>query len=275
MKRRGLWGRTLLSALLVVGLILLAGLTSRPRGPMAFMDGIFGEAMAPLEGVVSRVTGTVRFAATTFIDLFYVEATNRRLQAEVHHLQWVLAQNQSLLQENGSLRASLGLHPPVHLSGVTALVIGRTPSTWFDQVVIDRGSTSGVAVGMPVVSDQGAVGTVVQTTAYTATVSLLISSSGNGAGALVVPGGAVGVVRGNGNGLLQMTVYQRRTTLRTGQTVVTSGMDGLFPKGIPVGKILSTGTRDFGLVRSALLLPGARFGSLTTVTVLRWQGRVP
>ncbi|HYJ47895.1 MAG TPA: rod shape-determining protein MreC, partial [Pyrinomonadaceae bacterium] len=166
---------------------------------------------------------------------------NVQLKQRIDQMEAELSQLRETRDENGRLRALLGFKEKSQFGTVTASVIARDPSLWFDTVTINRGSSDGIELNMPVVTPSGIVGRVVTLSPWTAQV-MLITDERAAAGAVVGQLGqsnALGSVKGLGNnGLLEMRYVSGLEEVNPGDYVVTTGQDGIYPAGINVGEVV-------------------------------------
>ncbi len=154
---------------------------------------------------------------------------------------------------------------------VTARVIGRDSEPWFNTVVIDAGTLSGVILNQPVVASEGGlVGRVIQTSPVSSRV-LLITDERHGGGAMIAlttGGRALGVLKGRNESLCSMNFGDPPEKLDNGEQVITSGQDQLYPQGLLIGRV--TNLSPGGAVPSSIdVEPAARLAHLETVAVLK------
>ena len=138
--------------------------------------------------------------------------------------------------ENVRLGALLNLKQALQLPVSAARVIGRPTSSWEGSLVIDKGSASGFKLGMPVVTAQGLLGQLVEVAPNASKVRLLTDRR-SGVAALIQSSRAPGIVRGSIEGDLSLDFLDRKFKPKVGDTVVTSGIGGVFPKGVVIGDI--------------------------------------
>lgn len=169
--------------------------------------------------------------------------------------------------ENERLRRLLAFAEASELDAVGARVIGRPVSAWEGTLLIDRGSHDGVGLGMPVVAPEGLLGQTVEVTGRTAKVRL-ITDQRSGVAALLQPSRAEGIVRGSIEGHLSLEYVSREVTVTVGDVVLTSGMGGVYPKGLLVGEVSSYGLEDNDLYPRIGVRPSARFARIEEVIVL-------
>jgi rod shape-determining protein MreC len=195
---------------------------------------------------------------------FELDAENRRLRAE-------LATQVELRQENQRLRALLGLVEEKALPTLAARVIAEDASSWFRTIEIDRGSADGIREGLPVVNAAGLIGRVVRTTPHAARV-LLITDASSAVAVLVQDQRIRGVCRGQG-GALALDFALVQDVIQVGDGVVTSGLGGVFPKGLVVGYVSGVQREQFGLFQTIEVEPAVDFTRLEEVLVLLGEPR--
>jgi rod shape-determining protein MreC len=201
-------------------------------------------------------------------------AENTQLKQRVEQMEAELSQLRANRDENERLRALLDFKEKSAYKSVTASVIARDPSLWFDTVTINRGSSDGIELNMPVVTPSGIVGRVVTLSPWTAQV-MLITDERAAAGAVVGQLGqsnALGSVKGLGNnGLLEMRYVSGLEEVNPGDYVVTTGQDGIYPQGINVGEVVEVKKGTATTPHTIYIKPGARLNALEEVAVLLYH----
>lgn len=186
-------------------------------------------------------------------------AENRRLQAELLKFEEVKLANERL-------RRLLNFVEDAGLNAVPAQVIAEDSSSWFRTLVIDKGTDDGIGEGMAVVVPEGVIGRVVRSSAGESRV-LLVTDASSAAAALVQRTRTRGVCRGRGN-RLSLEFALRQDDIRQGDQVVTSGMGGVFPKGLLLGTVSRVQKKEYGLFQEVEVEPQTDFSRLEEVLVL-------
>jgi rod shape-determining protein MreC len=172
------------------------------------------------------------------------------------------------------LKALLDFKEKSQYQIVTARVISRDPSVWFDTVTINRGSSSGLELNMPVVTPSGIVGRVITLSPWTAQI-MLITDEHSGAGAVVGQLGqsnALGSVKGLGhNGLLEMGHVSGLEVVNPGDYVLTTGQDSIYPPGLNVGEVVEVKPGTATVPLTIYIKPGAHLNALEEVAVLLYH----
>jgi rod shape-determining protein MreC len=239
------------------------------------MIRVWAQAIAaPFQRVTSGVGGAGVGFFQRLANLRRAAAENEDLKKRVEQMEIELRQTRAATDENQRLKGLLDLKEKSQYQTVTASVIARDPSEWFDTVTINRGRTSGVELNMPVVTAGGIVGRVVATSPWTATV-MLITDEKAAAGAVVGQLGsssALGSVRGLGeNGLVEMRYVSGLEEVKVGDYVVTTGQDGIYPQGLNVGEVVKIKPGSATVPHVIHIKPSARLDSLEEVAVLLYR----
>jgi rod shape-determining protein MreC len=265
------------SRLLLVGLALahLAAISHQVDGGgglSLLQRGLLG-ALSPLQRGVGAVVGGVGEAWRGWAFHRETYEENRRLEDRVRHLETELQARSFQAQETQRLRELLGLRQAVPMDTVAAQVVGRDGVPWFRTLTLDRGEADGITLDAPVMSPTGVVGRVFMVGPHAARVQVLLDRDG-AAGVLVersrVPGVVSGQVSGQAAGAedLVLKYVPERSDVVVGDVVVTSGIDGIYPKGLVVGRVRFVG-KGSGLFRDIRVEPSARFDRLEEVLVVR------
>jgi rod shape-determining protein MreC len=242
--------RAVLVVLIVLALILVSATFSEPRsGPLHSMQQGVASVFAPLEEGASRALKPARDLVNWVSETFNARGENSELKEDVQRLRNKLANVQNARAENDQLKKLLGLDRKGTLAGydpLTTRVVGRSPTVWYSSVTVDAGSSDGVAVNDPVISGDGLVGRISDTTRWTSEVTLITDSS-SAVSARVLPNGPDGVAEpeaGDPNVML-LDFIDKNAPIHRGQLVVTAGwsngtLSSAFPPGIPIGEVRDT-----------------------------------
>ncbi len=254
----------LFGAVTVAHIILISVQVTTDRGvPMleAVTFGVFAE----VQRGASVVIGGVRGSWSEYLALRSVRSENERLQQEIGQLYVTLQQERALAQQSRTLQALLGLRSQTMLSTAAAGVIASSASPDFRTLTIDKGTEDGLRPDMAVLSSAGVVGRVITPSARAAKVQLLIDRNA-AAGALIERSRVQGVVEGTGGGL-RLNYASATADVVVGDVVVTSGIDGIYPKGFVIGQIESL-ERVGGGFGAIVVRPSVAFASLEALLVV-------
>ena len=199
---------------------------------------------------------------------------NEQLRKQVEQMQTELRDTREKAARAQRLEQLFKLTETTAYQTVVAHVIARDPSMWFDGVTIDKGRWAGVEVNMPVVTPDGIVGRVISTSPLSAQV-MLVTDEKSGAGGIVGQLGqsnAMGSIKGMGElGLLEMRYVSGMEKVQTGDAVMTTGQDAIYPPGYKIGEVIEVRP---GSATQALVIhirPSAGLERLKEVAVLRYQ----
>ncbi|RNC65819.1 MAG: rod shape-determining protein MreC [Desulfuromonadales bacterium] len=222
---------------------------------------------APVHNVGSRLNDSVAGVWSDYVDLVNVRKENKSLRESVKILNSRLLESREAGLENERLKRLLDFKATLRAASVAATVIGEDSSPWFKTLVINRGSVDGLAEGMPVVAAGGVVGQVVKVAAGSSRV-LLLTDHASGIAAVVQRSRARGVVKGKGKGFCSLDFSLREEDVKVGDMVVTSGMGGIFPKGLVIGEVAMVKKGEYGIFQTIDVRPAVNMAKLEEVLVL-------
>jgi rod shape-determining protein MreC len=258
---------------LIVGFIVLIavniiGLSVTSRRSTSFgIERIALSAIAPFQELVTR---SLRFTRDIWRHYFYLVTISRLNQVLIQELnQAVEDQNKWHETElaNDRLRNLIDFQKNISERVVAAEVIGKDPSAWFKTVIIDKGKTDGLIRGLPVVIAQGIVGQVVEVSAHYSKVMLIVDSN-SAVDSLVQRTRARGVIKGESTDQCRLDYVLRKNDVRIGDIVVSSGLDGVYPKGLRIGLVSQVTAHDADIFHELIITPFVDFEKLEEVLVI-------
>jgi rod shape-determining protein MreC len=225
-------------------------------------------------GIVSpfqkSVTVSIHSLRSIWTHYFYLVSTEK----ENDNLKKMLAKsiyddNQCRETElaNARFRKLLDFKNAGHLNSITAEVIGKDPSQWYKTLVIDKGVSEGVTKGLSVVVPEGVVGQVIDASDHYAKVLLIIDSN-SAADALVQQTRAHGIIKGDTGGRCLLNYVSRKEVVNIGDAVVSSGLDGVFAKGLLIGKVTDIVRNKSGIFQDIEVSPFVDFDKIEEVLVV-------
>lgn len=256
--------------MLLLCVLLLSLVFVLPKQSRSLLQGI-GQPLAqllslPLTALAALDRG-VQEAWYGYLALHQVSEENRRLQRELQALRGRNNELRELGVAGQRLAALLALKERLHAKTVAAQVIGRDATNWYRAIVLDKGARDGVKVEMGVMAPDGAVGRVVKVTPFTAIV-LLITDPNNAVTGLIQRTRDEGIVEGTAEGRARMKYIPLLATLQSGDVIVTSGLTGGFPRGVPLGTITRIDRVEGELFQSAEIVPEVDLHKLEEVLVI-------
>lgn len=260
----------------VLGVVVLLGLIAVSARVPSFgvASGAVNLVTEPVEAVTSHIAAAIGSGWADIHGLWTLKQKNRALEAEVAVLQQELLRNSELEAENAQLTALVNAaHTPLPVGvhgGIAAAVVGRSPDNWFATLVVNKGSNAGVQVGMVAVDPTGLVGRVASVNPVSATI-MLLSNPSLSVGAMLAGTNTEteGIVTGDlSDADVLMRFFSSSIHAPVGAKIVTSGLGGIYPPGLPIGVITSVGTGDFGFTPQAEVRPSAGLASVQAVLLL-------
>lgn len=256
----------LLAAAILLHVILISAQVNTASGLPILQVVTFG-SFAEVQRATMATLGGVRGMWSGYVALQQVQQENNALKHELQSLQVSLQQERAEAQRTDNLRQLLELRERAKLDTVAAEVIAGAASPDFRTVTIDKGSSEDLATDMAVISPAGVVGRVILPSRRASKVQLLIDRNA-AAGALIERTRVQGVVIGIGDGTLKMQYVPGTADVKTGDLVVTSGIDGIYPKGFVIGTVDRTDRGD-GAYHEIVVRPAVDFSRLEEVLIVR------
>lgn len=259
----------ILLAVLLVSLLLL---TVQTRGGGTGRAGeLVAIAVTPVQSLLVRIhRGALGFWAS-YIDWKAVRRENAVLRGENEQLRVMSLQAGETREENARLRRLLVLKSRLPLATLAGEVIGREAGGWVRSLTVNRGRGDGIAQQTPVIVPDGLVGRVVQVHRGAAVIQLL-NDPASTVGAVVLRTRTAGLVEGDAGGTVRFKFMARDgSSVAPGDLVVTSGLGTLFPKGLPVGRVVKIEDKGSALFHFAVLAPAVDFSRVEEVLLLTGQ----
>jgi len=256
----------MLGAVLLLMALLWYSINLRQQDETNFPERMVLILTGPVQAGLDQV---IRGAADVWGHYLYLidtEKENRALLENNRKLSAILAESNEVRLENERLRRLLDFKEAQEIATLPARVIAEDATSWFRTITIDKGAEQGVVEGMPVVAAEGVVGRVVRSSPRYARV-LLITDASSAVASLLQGNRARGISRGKGERLVFDFVL-RQEEVRVGDRVVTSGMGGVFPKGLIVGDVKTVNRQEFGLFQAIEVIPAVDFSHLEEVLIL-------
>lgn len=263
-------------ALTLVALILVSLLfvTSRERERLSPVESAIREVVAPIEAVLYRTANAVGRTWRTVTRLGYLIRENDRLYLEVSRLLAECAGLEEYRLQNERLRRLLDFQEVSPYLTVAAEIIARDPGNWLGTVTLNKGTRHGVRKDMAVITSEGLVGRVLATTQRTATV-LLVLDPRSAVGGMVQRTRALVLVEGAPGtpGMCLVKSLTSESDMQLGDKVLSSGLGGIYPKGLVIGEASKVFPGKYGVGQAAYLRPVVDFSRLEEVLVVVGEGK--
>lgn len=257
----------ILAVALLVAFVLMTLQVRHDRAALWFARQAILFVVTPFIKVTAVTTGSLGRVWHDYVDLRALREENQRLKQESAILQRRISQLEEHALETQRLQGLLAMRETSRANYLAARIVGKDATNWFKTLLIDRGSQAGLRRNLPVVAPDGLVGRVVEVTPYMAKVQL-ITDPVSASGGLLQRTRVTGIVSGNLGAGLKVRYLPLLADVAVGDEVVTSGMGGVFPKGIPVGRVVAVERKSGALFQEAVLQPKVDLGRLEEVLIL-------
>jgi rod shape-determining protein MreC len=203
-----------------------------------------------------------------YIALVGVRQENKKLKHQIEYLENLNNQYIEAVQANKRLQKLLNFRKEIDEPTLSAQIIGKDSTNWCRSILLDRGSIDGVAVNMPIVTYSGIVGRVQEVTNHTAKV-LLINDINSSVAVLIQRNRAEGIVTGSGKDYCTIKYMGKDLSIEKGDRVITSGVGGVFPKGLVVGIVSKVQKNNYDLFQYVEVVPNAKISRLEEVFIVK------
>lgn len=227
--------------------------------------------LSPLMQPVYRTSRFVEDIWDGYISLVDIHHENQRLHEDIRTLNIRVAEGNEAVLANKRLERLLDMKSIIRNPVVAATVVGEDATSWFRTLVINRGSSSGIREGMAVISADGVVGQTTKVSPTTARV-LLLTDHASGISATIQRSRARGVVKGKGEMVCTLEFTTREEDVKVGDTVITSGIGGIFTKGLPIGEVTMVKRGEYGIFQTVSIRPAVNIPHLEEVLVVQRGG---
>ncbi len=261
-------GLPLLAILLVIALVITT---------VWYREGDSGPLHSVRKGVTVVATpigkaGSWAFTPARSVSRFFANLNVDRseistLRSQNSELRARVMQLEESRLEAERLRKLMGIKDALEMDSVGARVIHGSVNNWSRTIVIDKGSDEGIQVGMPVLGAEGLLGQTIEVGPHSATVRL-IQDEGSGVAAMLQSNRAEGVVNGAVDNTVVLDFISKETSVTVGDVVITSGLGGVFPKGIVIGEVSEIDDNSSSVYRSIKIEPAAKVSGIEEVIVI-------
>ena len=219
----------------------------------------------PFERSLGKLVDNTTRAWRTYQELWQAHQQNQELHLQLVATRTELQQVSERAGEVERLRTLLEFKSRFPYQTVAAEVIAASPGEGSNAVFIDKGTDYGLAADLAVITPSGIVGKTIAVFPHTAQV-LLITDSASGVGCLLEKSRIQGILKGSSHNLCQLQYVMNEEQIPVGETLITSGLDQIYPKGLPVGAVVQTG--DGNIYKQIIIKPAATLNRLETVLVI-------
>ncbi|WP_077214124.1 rod shape-determining protein MreC [Bacillus dakarensis] len=258
----------------IIILVALIGFSIRDREQLTWPEQFLKDTTGWVQNVFAKPQ---QFVVGIFEDVQDLQNTykeNKELKSRLDNLAKLEADVQQLTKENEELRELIDEKETLRdYTPISATVIGRNPERWHELLIINKGKVHGIEQNMAVVTANGLIGKVKSTQQFTATIQLLSANDPTNRISAEIQGeeSVYGTIEGydGDRELLKLKRIPKDAKIVEKQNVITSGLGGIFPEGLPIGKVVDVEPDEFGLNQTAFIEPGANFYDIKNVIVVK------
>lgn len=265
-KKRGIIGIIIAVIILVVIVII----SNVQINNLSYVEGVFNFFVMPIQNGLTYIKNGISKNDDFFTDINNLKEENSKLKEENSKLEQELREFEIVKSENATLREYVNLKDKyTEYTTMPAYVINKDISNYNDTIIINVGTDDGIEVNMTVISDKGLVGHVISVTSNTAKVQTIVDTSSSISCTLTASRDNI-IARGTleGNSLLKATYIPTEATIMQGDTIETSGLGGIYPKGILVGTVSNVVNTKNITDRYAQITTAVDFTKIETVLVI-------
>ncbi|NFA03534.1 rod shape-determining protein MreC [Weissella cibaria] len=266
---------TVIVAIVTIGVITLSSRARSSQKEPALPTRVVSDVSGWVSGVVSSPVKALSSSYAAITDLLNTYNENEKLTTKIDDLAQSKVQLQTLQAENRALKDQLKIDGTLtDYKVVNAVVISRSPSNWQSQLIINKGTNAGLKKGLSVMGSGGLIGRITQVNTTNAKVELLSDDS------QVADRFAIRVTNSNSEvidgivtsfnqskNLIVMGQITSDVDVKKGDLVTTSGLGGVTPAGLYVGKVASVGKDNYGLSKKIYIKPATDFNNVPVVSV--------
>lgn len=275
-KRNNIEKKYILMIIIAIIMIILAILSYglKKKKDLNIVESFIKDTVVSIEKIVFYPFNFVIDLFQDYNELKDIKEENYILKTSLNRIESIETENIELRQQLDNLKEELNINYVLtDYEYLNATVTSRNIGFWYNTITIDKGSSNGVEVEMPVINAYGLLGKVVSTTSFTSTVRLLTTSdTNNKISVSIVSNGEKlhGLINGYNydSATLEVEGISNTKTVRVGDLVYTSGLGGVFPSGILIGKVESITTDSYDLSKIINVKPSADFDDVNYVTIL-------
>ncbi len=249
-----------------ISLLIVSFNKNDPQGISLFQRVVL-EASAPIQWVITSSIRGIRSLFDHYIFLVNVKKENLTLKERIQELQAITTEYLEVSSANERLRRNMMFKERFSFPMVAAEVIGGDVSEWKKTILINKGKGNGIEKGMAVLTSEGVVGQVIQASNSVAKVLLIIDHNSTIA-VLIQRSRSRGILEGRTEDLCELKYVTRTGDVQKGDTVISSGLGGFYPKGILVGRVSKVEKRKYGIFQKVMVIPSVDFSRVEEVFIV-------
>lgn len=262
-------------SLATILLLVVMGVSSNRNSKLNWLNNIISVPLTPVQGFFTTIGSKIKQGFAFFSDIEAVKKENENLKVRINELEKKNRELSSYESKIEELRLALNLKAQFDdYTIIGANIIALDPGNWFNIFKVDRGSNEGIRIDSPVVTNAKAlVGRVLSADLTSSKIITIIDEDSTVAGWISKTGGGHAIVRGDlqlkEKGLCRLDYIPLNVDVSVGDVIETSGLGGIYPKGIMIGKVIEVRKTNSEMNRYAIIKPEADFKKLEEVYVLK------
>lgn len=227
-------------------------------------------AIGPTLTIISKPVDGVRGLLNGYINLIGTKKENDELKAQLDRLRMENQKLRELERENVRFKNLLGFMEKKPNTLIAAKVVGEDLKNWFRCIIINKGKSQGVKAQMPVITPKGVVGQAVEIDQWHSKV-MVINDTNSSIDVNIDGKSTRGLLEGAGQNILKLKYVVKNDAIEIGDKLFTSGKDGIFPQGIPVGIVMTVDRTKAGIFADIDVMPFNNFKQLDEVLIIKKQ----
>lgn len=271
-KKKAIQGRSLFTTVRILLLVIILGivgvllLASMLGGRFGTPHQLTLDFIGPVQSVMTRMVAGIVTIKDDYIALWNVRADNKRLQGLVDKYLKELGEYREGYSTNLHLEELLAFKDKLSFQPLAARVVGKEPAYWYQTIVVDRGRKDDVLEGMIVLSPVGVVGQVIHAAEHYSKV-LLANAPSSAIDAMIQKNRTRGILKGAGERGFVLEYVLKNADVEEGDYIVTAGIGGVFPAGIPLGRVSKIYQKKRGMFQEIEVQPNVDFQKLEFVFI--------
>lgn len=235
-------------------------------GRFGFFHQLTLETLGPVQTLFTRVSTIIEQIHGDYIALWALRDENKRLRSKLNKYDDRLSEYREAYSTYLRLIEKMNFKVKDPFPSITARVVGKDPSYWFQTIIVDRGEGDGVVEGMVARTDRGVVGQVIQVSSNYSKI-LLANAPSSAIDAMVQKTRVRGILKGAGQKGFTLYYVLKKADVAVGDHIVTAGIGGVFPSGIPLGVVSAVRKKRRGMFQEIEVEPAVDFQRLETIFI--------
>ncbi len=260
--------KILIAFILLIGIFVLLSPEIKQSPQFNIIEKPFLSVTGFIQSGIAAVSGGISSVWNGYINLVNVQEENAALTEEVKRLRSEIIYLTEKAATGDRLSELLNLKVSPVINVAAARVIAKDPANWYEALVIDKGESEGIKPGMGVITTEGVIGRIVRTSPHYSRV-LLLSDRNSAVAGLIQRTGYEGIVEGQQGKVLSLNYIMTDADVQNGDIIITSGTDGVFPRGIMIGRVNTVEKPQNRLFQSVKLIPEANLPLVREVVVIK------